>query len=103
MSKVCEVKIIAFVAGVDQYGFFFTNFGDYMTTGVLNEQRGDVAWLLPDLHNTKSPGTTIGNYVKAVSPGSSLTSKFGKFVASDLPSNQSAAVIRSGVINSLAA
>ena len=101
-SKVSEVKIVAFVAGVDRYGCFFTSFGDYLTTGVLNDQRGDVAWLFPDLQSTKSPGTTIGNYMKAVCPSSGPSSKYGRFIVPELPRDPCAAGIRPGVINTLA-
>ena len=69
-SKSSKLKLGALGAGADRHSCWFLAFGDYLVWQpdrvVYSEE--DTAWLLPALQQTGSPGTTLGNYIRAMLP-----------------------------------
>ena len=68
-SKISEPKLIAFVAGADRHCDWFLALGDYMTMHPPPVYNSDEpAWMIPELHGTSSPGTKLGDWLKAMRP-----------------------------------
>ena len=67
--KTGKLKIIPFCAGVDRDCCFFLAMGDYLASAKpANWSAGD-AWVMPKLAvNTTSPGTTLGDWIRALRP-----------------------------------
>ena len=62
--------------------------------------------MFPDLVGVKSPGTSVGGYIKALLPeerrgGAAVPKAYAGFAASSLPEGANAAGIRAGAANSL--
>ena len=98
------MKLIPFVAGACRHSDWFLDLADYL---VLQPDRvpynaGQAAWLIPELHTTKSPGTTLGNWIKALIPVE-RGGPGGKFGSLDmLPADATAGGCRPGAGNELA-
>ena len=70
--KVCKMKLICFVAGIDRFCCWFLAFGDYLSIRPQQSERlqdpDAAAWLIPELHSTGSATTKMGRFIKAVQP-----------------------------------
>jgi len=69
--KKSKVKLVALGAGISRHADWFVTLGDYLalqppTSGIYKE--GSAAWVFPNLQLTGSPGTTMGNYIRALLP-----------------------------------
>ena len=62
-------------------------------------------WLFPELSETNSPGTKLGDYIRALMPhhveGASKNAQFKDYTVETLPPNANAAGIRAGCVNLL--
>jgi hypothetical protein len=103
-SKVHKVKLVAFVAGANRHRCWFLSLGDYLALRTPRAHDPDKpSWLLPALQQTNSPGTTMGNYVKALCPRDRGGHETYKDVAvSELPARANAGGFRPGASNMLA-
>ena len=67
-SKTSKLKLIIYVAGADRFSCWYLALGDFLALHApANWAEGD-AWLIPELHKNKCPGTTIGDWIKALRP-----------------------------------
>ena len=105
-SKVHQMKLIAFCAGHVRGLCFFKNLGDYLSTRTLPVHEPDVTdWLVPELQQTGSPGTTLGSYIKAMQPDGHKSygaHPSGKFAVPELPEKATAGGLRVGASCTLA-
>ena len=104
-SKISKAKLIAFVAGADRHCGWFLALGDYMTMHPPTLYNSDEpSWMIPELHETGSPGQKLGDWLKALRPlgkgGAAAYAGKGYSVPS-LPDNANAGGIRPGVSNML--
>lgn len=91
--KVSKVKIVPFVAGIDRHSCWFVDFADFLAASPMRPFfDGEAAFLFPELLKVTSPGTAIGNYIKACIP-----------YVKGLSTNANAGGIRPGACNSLLA
>ena len=68
-SKISKAKLIAFVAGADRHCDWFLALGDYMTMHPPTLYNSDEpSWMIPELHETGSPGQKLGDWLKALRP-----------------------------------
>ena len=71
--KTAKFKLAALIAGVNRHCCWYLTWADYLTMQnhskiyAEDEDEGDV-WLIPELKTTKSPGTKIGEFLKALLP-----------------------------------
>ena len=104
-SKISKAKIIAFVAGADRHCDWFLALGDYMAMHAPPLYDSDEPpWMIPELHVTSSPGTKLGDWLKALRPSSKggAAGYAGKdYSVPSLPDNVNAGGIRPGVSNML--
>mmetsp|Transcript_11867 Transcript_11867/g.25044 ORF Transcript_11867/g.25044 Transcript_11867/m.25044 type:complete len:409 (-) Transcript_11867:690-1916(-) len=105
-SKVSKAKLIAFVAGANRHIDWFLALGDYLAQSKPSVYNSDEpAWILPTLHNTNSPGTTIGSWLRAMQPlgrgGAAKYAKFSHFSVDALPDRVTAGGVRPGASNTL--
>ena len=104
--KGSKIKLAAFGAGQDRHACWFLGLADYLVTQqdrvIYSED--EAAWVFPRLQKTKSPGTTVGNYIRALLPaargGHADFQKKG-IVVPQLPPGSNAGGIRPGVCNML--
>ena len=100
--KVAKIKNIMFVAGADRHSDFFLALGDYLALRQPKPSRDDEPdWLIPELNETKSPGTTITNYLKALRPEGGAVG-YKEYAVPGLPETVCAGGIRPGASNTLA-
>ena len=106
--KTVKVKRLVFVAGANRHCCWFTALGDRLATESRDSWFHDdeeYHWLFPDLSDTESPGTRIGEYIKALLPhdvsGSSKSKLYKDYVVETLPADSNAASIRAGCANML--
>ena len=107
--KTVKVKRLVFVAGANRHCCWFTALGDRLATesrdSWFHNDDEEYHWLFPDLSDIESPGTRIGEYIKALSPldlsGSSRSKLFKDYVVETLPADSNAAGIRAGCANML--
>ena len=104
-SKISKAKLIVFVAGADRHCDWFLALGDYMTLHPPALYNSDEpSWMIPELHGTSSPGTKLGDWLKALRPlaKGGTTGYAGKgYSVPSLPDNVNAGGIRPGVSNFL--
>ena len=107
-SKGSKVKLVAFGAGVDRHADWFLALADYLVCQpdrvVYSEDHP--SWLFPRLQKTSSPGTTMGNFIKALLPadrGGHADYQDAALVLPQLPPGITAGGIRPGVCNMLSA
>ena len=106
--KGSKVKLAAFGAGVNRHSDWFVALADYL---VLQPDRAiysddDPAWFLPVLQKTGSPGTTLGNFIKALLPadrGGHDSFQDARLVLPELPPGATAGGLRPGASNELRA
>ena len=106
--KGSKIKLVALGAGESRHSDWFLALGDYL---VLQPDRAlykeeDPNWLFPELQKTSSPGTTLGNYIKAVLPaerGGHKTYQKEHLVVHELPPGVTAGGLRPGACNELRA
>ena len=66
-DKPGRFKHAAFVAGADRHCCFYTDFGDYLTLVAREPYNdGETEWLIPELHDSGSPGTKAGKWIKVM-------------------------------------
>ena len=104
-SKIAKAKIIAFVAGADRHCDWFLALADFMAMHAPPIYNSDEpSWIIPELHGTSSPGTKLGDWLRALRPcekgGAAGYAGKGYSVPS-LPENVNAGGIRPGVSNML--
>eukprot|EP00962_Isochrysis_galbana_P013785 scaffold3929_cov136-Isochrysis_galbana.AAC.1 len=107
--KKSKVKLVALGAGISRHADWFVTLGDYLalqppTSGIYKE--GSAAWVFPNLQLTGSPGTTMGNYIRALLPldrGGHIKYQDEGIVLHDLPPGANAGGIRPGACNQLVA
>lgn len=107
--KKSKVKLVALGAGISRHADWFVTLGDYLalqppTSGIYKE--GSAAWVFPNLQLTGSPGTTMGNYIRALLPldrGGHIKYQDERIVLHDLPPGANAGGIRPGACNQLVA
>ena len=104
-SKISKAKLIAFVAGADRHCDWFLALGDYMAMHPPSlYDSEEPSWMIPELHVTSSPGTKLGDWLKALRPSSKggAAGYAGKgYSVPLLPDNVNAGGIRPGVSNML--
>ena len=103
---VSKVKLVAFGAGANRHADWFLHLADYLVCQpdrvVYSED--NPAWLFPRLQKTSSPGTTMGNFIKALLPadrGGHDDYQDAVLVLPQLPPGITAGGIRPGVCNML--
>lgn len=104
-SKISKAKLIAFVAGADRHCDWFLALADYMIMHPpLIYNTDEPSWMIHELHGTSSPGTKLGDWLRALRPldkgGAAGYAGKGFFVPS-LHENVNAGGIRPGVSNML--
>ena len=104
--KGSKIKLAAFGAGQDRHACWFLGLADYLVTQqdrvIYSED--EAAWVFPRLQKTKSPGTTVGNYIRALLPaarGGHADFQKHDIVLPKLPPGANAGGIRPGVCNML--
>ena len=104
--KGSKIKLVAFGAGVDRHADWFLALGDYLICqpdrAIYSEDKA--AWVFPKLQRTSSPGTTMGNYIKALLPsdrGGHGDYQDERVVLPQLAPGVTAGGIRPGACNSL--
>ena len=106
--KGSKIKLVAFGAGVERSSDWFVALGDYL---VLQPDRAlysedNAAWVFPELQKTSSPGTTLGNYIKALLPadrGGHDHYQDPRLILHELPLGVTAGGLRPGACNELLA
>ena len=103
-SKVSKLKIIAFTCGSKRTNCWFLTLGDYLhSVRPANWTEAEDAYVFPDLHATGSPGTVLGNMIKALRPHErGGAAAYKNFAVPSLPDRVSAGGIRPGGCNFLA-
>lgn len=102
-SKKSKLKLIAYVAGADRHADWFIKLGDYL---VLHEppiyNSDEPVWLVPELHGSDSPGTKLGDFLKALRPPQrGGANAYAEFAVKELPDSVNAGGIRPGCSNML--
>jgi len=102
--KTSKVRLVALTAGANRKCCWVLDIGDYLATKppghVWDCHNAD--WLVPELRNTDTPGTTIGSFLKALEVKTGAT-KYKDFAVPDLPPGCTAGGIRPGGCNMLGA
>jgi hypothetical protein len=105
--KTTKTKSLVFSAGANRHICWFIALGDRLATESRDtwyEANEEYHWLFPDLTGTTTPGTRIGEYMKALFPhgvAGSSNKEYKDYVVESLPENVSAASIRAGAANKL--
>ena len=102
-SKTSKLKIIAFTAGYSRASCWFLTLADYLNqVRPANWAQAEDAYVFPELHAHGSPGTVLGNFMKAMRPndrGGAVGYK--DFAVPALPDRVSAGGLRPGGCNFL--
>ena len=104
-SKPSKVKLLAFMAGVNQYYCYFTDWGDALIadrgSSVYSNQQG--SWLFPEVHHATSSSTLLSRWLQALLPEArGGQQQFRQVAVDSLPPNPTAAGFRPGAINTFA-
>eukprot|EP00966_Prymnesium_polylepis_P146293 3379125-Prymnesium_polylepis.1 len=104
--KGSKVKLAAFGAGRTRHSDWFLHLGDFFIMQADRQiySATGPAWVFPKLQKTKSPGTTVGNYIRDLQPaarGGADAYQDKLFVLPQLPPSANAGGIRPGVCNML--
>ena len=105
-SKTAKAKLIAYVAGADRFCCWFLALGDFMAFNPPPIYNSDEpSWMIPELHGTSSPGTKLGDWLKALRlpsrGGAAGYAEFAKEIKPPLHDNINAGGIRPGCSNFL--
>jgi hypothetical protein len=105
-SKTAKAKLIAYVAGADRFCCWFLALGDYLAFNPPPVYNSDEpCWAIPELHATSSPGTKLGDWLKALRlpnrGGATLYAEVAKEIKPPLHDNINAGGIRPGCSNFL--
>ena len=103
--KTFKCKLVMFPAGANQFLCVINSFACAFAAGCFGMQaydRDGMNYFYPDLAEASQPSTTISSWLKALSPTSSNVTYQNHRVAS-LPEDPTAAGIRVGSINEMAA
>lgn len=102
-TKVSKVKLVALPPGATRHECFALLLGDHLCFGRPLPQDSDdrldmdiVDWVIPELHHTRSPGTALGVWMKALLPGAAGAKHYQSVAIRDLPSDVCAGGIRPG-------
>jgi len=103
-SKVSAVKLVAFMAGITAASCFFACLGNYLVMcgdrSHIYEQ-SEPGWVFPELQASKSPGTVLGTYMKALLVRGGAKA-YEAVAQSELPETINASFFRSGAANFMA-
>ena len=104
--KTTKTKKVVFSAGAHRHLCWFTAFGDRLCSESVSDKKPDeigTTWLFPDLCDLYSPGTKIGDYIKALLPSAGKAKCYAlkDYAVKTLPVDINAASIRRGCCNTL--
>lgn len=104
--KTTKTKKVVFSAGAQRHLCWFTAFGDRLCSESVSDKKPDeigTTWLFSDLCDLYSPGSKIGDYIKALLPtaGKAKCNALKDYAVETLPADINAASIWRGCCNTL--
>jgi len=104
-SKTSKTKVWSMIAGRSRHLCAILAMGDHFIMQSVPPMyyAGQVTWIFPDLIQLKCPGTKIGDYLKALMVGDQGAAKYKDHRVASLPAGASAAGLRPGAVNMMAA